>query len=661
MLSLLGKSPSPVQSHIRSRVSFRRVKHTKSPKKTNVTDDNTTAQKKVSRQLFGCGGPHKETVPKKVYAQNTNATCVSCHRIFTKIKVRILKEHQYPNAQVHIQHILKNFDKPDDCNAHMHICKPCHHALSKGHLPRKAASSPYKKYYGGNKCCVCLKMTRKEYILFDMSVYDNQQYVSLKVQQFTQMICLECHHVLKKHKCQNCSVCNTSSTVEHLKKDGTIWLCQKCDSNAKYKLLDCAVCLIKMSRDIAIKLEHEKYDQVQLSLLELLSCAEKHICQSCHETLLTVCCVCCDKFTHNMCVSFQFDNYDYSNYLVAEMLSFQYIGNGANMFLCKSCHMALQYTNTSIPHIPKKAKSKYEHLHNFALFLQKIQQTPTFGCTVCHRWMFQTNVVVFHESKYDMTNDIVAKCCANRFVRKILLPDDTVPANISSSNCSSKQQTTQQIFRYEREYICNRCHNALKKKVPSMPKQAVANDLQLDDIPAELQDITDLERRLISLRIPFMKLCSLKKYGCHFKINGPCVNVPASLDHITTVLPRMSTEIQLHPVVLKRRIDHKSEYMRHDIRRDKVAGMINWLKTYNQDYLSVTINKTWYESFASNKTGIDLLQCDTLEETTKPIDNENTHDSTTFLNNSLPMDDDLHTSAIANDTTLFPGKIATVE
>ena len=52
-----------------------------------------------------------------------------------------------------------------------------------------------------------------------------------------------------------------------------------------------------------------------------------------------------------------------------------------------------------------------------------------------------------------------------------------------------------------------------------MPDQACANDVQLHDIPQDLQNILPLERRVIS---PW--------YGGHYKVNGPPVNVPATLD-----------------------------------------------------------------------------------------------------------------------------------
>ena len=82
----------------------------------------------------------------------------------------------------------------------------------------------------------------------------------------------------------------------------------------------------------------------------------------------------------------------------------------------------------------------------------------------------------------------------------------------------------------ESEYICVTCKRNLSNKRPKMPAQAVANGLDLLPIPDALSNLTDLERRLISLRIPFMKMLSLFRYGSHYKVDGPPVNVPTTLD-----------------------------------------------------------------------------------------------------------------------------------
>ena len=94
-----------------------------------------------------------------------------------------------------------------------------------------------------------------------------------------------------------------------------------------------------------------------------------------------------------------------------------------------------------------------------------------------------------------------------------------------------------------------------------MPDQAVANGLELYNIPQDLQDIFPIERRIISQRIPFMTVVVMRRYGGHYKINGPPVNVPATLDQVIDMLPHMPDQLQLHALKLKCKLEYKSHYM----------------------------------------------------------------------------------------------------
>ena len=114
-----------------------------------------------------------------------------------------------------------------------------------------------------------------------------------------------------------------------------------------------------------------------------------------------------------------------------------------------------------------------------------------------------------------------------------------------------------------------------------MPNQVCANWLCLDVIPQDLCDVFPLECRLIAQRIPFITIIILRTYGSHYKINGPPVNVPASLDQVIDILPRMPNELQLHPLKLKYKHEYKSHYMYDMIHKDRVVGGITWLKAHN--------------------------------------------------------------------------------
>ena len=149
----------------------------------------------------------------------------------------------------------------------------------------------------------------------------------------------------------------------------------------------------------------------------------------------------------------------------------------------------------------------------------------------------------------------------------------------------------------DKEWICLNCHVTLKRG--RMPVQAKCNNLELAPLPTELTDLNDLEIRMISQRIPFVKMVALPS-GRQHGIHGPAVNVPAKLDFICTQFPRLPSETQLVPMKLKRRLKYKSHYMYDYVRPEKVLAALRWLKANNEHYAEIVINDKWLEDSTSD-------------------------------------------------------------
>ena len=124
----------------------------------------------------------------------------------------------------------------------------------------------------------------------------------------------------------------------------------------------------------------------------------------------------------------------------------------------------------------------------------------------------------------------------------------------------------EQVFSDENKYIsfdgnvwvCKTCDRTLSRG--NMPVQAKANNLQLSAIPHEPSDLNQLELRLISLRVTFMKMIALPS-GKQRSIHGPAVNVPSRVDTICSVLPRLPSQTELIPLKLKRKLVYRKHYM----------------------------------------------------------------------------------------------------
>ena len=137
-------------------------------------------------------------------------------------------------------------------------------------------------------------------------------------------------------------------------------------------------------------------------------------------------------------------------------------------------------------------------------------------------------------------------------------------------------------------------HKQLKtKKKTKMPDRACANGLQLHDIPQDLQHTAIAEKSDFSTN-PIHNNTShemIRWSLCHYKVNGPPVNVPVTLDGIIDILPCMASVLQLHPVKLKCKLEYKSHYMYDMIYRDHVISAITWLKQHNSHYSDIKLNE----------------------------------------------------------------------
>ena len=106
----------------------------------------------------------------------------------------------------------------------------------------------------------------------------------------------------------------------------------------------------------------------------------------------------------------------------------------------------------------------------------------------------------------------------------------------------------------------------------------------------------------------------MKQYGGHYKVNGPPVNVPATLDQIIDILPHMPSDLQLHPVKLKHKLEYKSHYMYDMICRDHVMSATTWLKAHNSHYRDIKLNETSIVTLLQENCHSNLMKVITVSQ-----------------------------------------------
>jgi len=177
-------------------------------------------------------------------------------------------------------------------------------------------------------------------------------------------------------------------------------------------------------------------------------------------------------------------------------------------------------------------------------FHKNIAHGPEYVCTCCDQLWYKTSVVKCDANKYKSCSQDVVKSCLTGF---------------KSVN--------------DIEWICITCDSNLKKgKLPSCSK---ANKMGFPDKP-DVLNLTSLEERIISPRIPFMQIRELSRGG-QLSIHGNIVNVPSDVNSTVHYLPRPPSESQTIPIKLKRRLSYKHHYQFQNVRPKRVLDAAKYL------------------------------------------------------------------------------------
>ena len=198
-------------------------------------------------------------------------------------------------------------------------------------------------------------------------------------------------------------------------------------------------------------------------------------------------------------------------------------------------------------------------------FHDKIKCGPEYVCTCCDQLWYRSSVRKCAANKYP-------KCC-----KKLL------EACITSTTIIDNTK-----------WICSTCHSNLSDgKLPVCSK---ANKMGFPVKPQCL-NLTPLEERLISPRIPFMQIRELPRGG-QLSIHGNVVNVPADVNSTVSTLPRSINESQTIPVKLNRRLSYKHHYQFQDVRPRKVLEAAKYLVKTSQLFQNehIEVQENWLDN-----------------------------------------------------------------
>ena len=197
----------------------------------------------------------------------------------------------------------------------------------------------------------------------------------------------------------------------------------------------------------------------------------------------------------------------------------------------------------------KSLRSKHVSLDDLIKnFHQEVGKGPVHKCCVCDQLWYRHGVVI---------------------VQKNSLPD-----------CNAVDVCLPDIRRSEgNQLICKTCLSHLRKR--KIPPSSTANGMGFPEIPQHLKDLHQVEWRLVSPRIPFMKVFAAPRGG-QKKIRGNVVNVPCDTVNTFQVLPHSGSEHQTIQVKIKRDLRYANHVMSQNVRPYKVREAAEYLVTHGK-------------------------------------------------------------------------------
>lgn len=272
----------------------------------------------------------------------------------------------------------------------------------------------------------------------------------------------------------------------------------------------------------------------------------------------------------------------------------------------------------------KKMKTQKLEMYDSVLenFKMKKDQDPSYTCACCLRLLFQNQVqriqLDHFESKSDSIRLIAERCISDKYMHECNETCD--------KNCS-----------YSSLWLCKTCYRKISNG--QIPAESAINNLELADIPDVLENLNTLEKHLVSLHIPFMKVASLPKGGQN-AIYGPVVCVPSDIKAVEK-LPRNEEDDLVLKVKLKRKLLYKGHYEYQFVNPSHIQKALDYLKEHNEWYTDATILQKETKSDSENEHKLEFNESE----------NESHHEE---INEEL---EDETVSGVQYDTCLQPTDI----
>ena len=161
-------------------------------------------------------------------------------------------------------------------------------------------------------------------------------------------------------------------------------------------------------------------------------------------------------------------------------------------------------------------------------------------------------------------------------------------------------------------YACSRCSRDKKN-----PKNFSIDNFTIPSaVPAELQNLTQIEEMLIARALPIMKV--FINAGGQRGYKGHCVNLPQKVEELALVLPHSPKNVAFIFVKVK-----GNSYLKDvTVRKNKVEKALYWLIKHNPVYHDVHVDRSVLKGLPSHGVPEDLRKIETVSDALNNDDDE---------------------------------------
>ena len=203
---------------------------------------------------------------------------------------------------------------------------------------------------------------------------------------------------------------------------------------------------------------------------------------------------------------------------------------------------------------------------------------------------YQKTLELFNEFSKNV-NEFATHVCY--FCKKTYYKHSVKYADINS-NMIQLFKPYENLNMFDRVKTCSRCLVAIKKW--KIPCNYYKNKMQPPICPPEIETLSDLEIRLISLVRPYQRIYNLRNGRGQNAVRGVCVYFGQAVEEVTEQLPILPTNSDT--IVVIESLQNVTRNRSLKTRPNLIYNALRWLKVHNKLYSRVNVVLRKSEEYA---------------------------------------------------------------